>query len=262
MYNLTTKEEHMFSLSPWSHPDSPIFVKELSDDAYMKVPLFRQVERLLQLCSTKNGIKLTPRGMLPLRVVREVYELGVKDSLSEWYDRLSEEKCAPVILTRLILTGTGLARKYNGYLVATKQGRSMLEGPVRDFLNIVLQYLTRDFDMGYFDGYRNIPAFNSSYCFLIMSFGKWGDTLRGVDFYKDKIIECDEMWAAAALENSYASYDRLTSCLSVRFFKRYLGFLGLAQIENESFTDPGKVVKTPLFDELIGFTHPLETFGE
>src|SRR5690606_40106059 len=57
---------------------SPLKIrKHISVEVLDKLPFFRLCEDVLAIVAREKSIKLTPKGKLPLKVVRELYENGV-----------------------------------------------------------------------------------------------------------------------------------------------------------------------------------------
>lgn len=249
-------------VGPWNNPESPIYVKEdIPDDALAKVPLLQQVKRLLLLAGKGKGIKLTTKGALPVTVVKEIYELGIPDSSGEYYSQLTEERCWPVMISKMICTESGLARNYDGRYSLTKKGQTLLDKSDRDLLVSVLNYVTTEMVYAYFDGYREFAYLHYDYIFLLMCFEKWGDEPKDCKFYAEKLLEKNSFWIEEASKASVDILDRLECCLTARFFGRYLDFLGVMDYTKKSLLSELKdIKKRPLFSELFGVRYSLEEF--
>ena len=64
----------------WLQGEGVAYIKSVEDDIYLQMPLVRLFTRILELC--KDGLKLTPSGYLPNKIVAEVYPLGPKEPSS------------------------------------------------------------------------------------------------------------------------------------------------------------------------------------
>ena len=93
--------------------DGPIRLNRLSAEDYLAIPIFRQVEFLCTIVKNEGTVKLTATGNLPLRVVTEMYELGVPFYYYEKYPtRLRKETDSwTVHFARLVAEMGGLAKK-------------------------------------------------------------------------------------------------------------------------------------------------------
>jgi hypothetical protein len=69
-------------------------------------------------------LKLTPKGNLPLKVVKEMYEAGIRDWYFEEYprQRIQEDEARFVRMARDLATKAGIVRKRNNALVMTRKG--------------------------------------------------------------------------------------------------------------------------------------------
>ena len=107
----------------WERGNGVAYVKYLqTEEEFLQIPLVRQFVRLHELCEA--GIKLTPAGFLPNKVVAEVYPLGPKD----WYIEAGHASlgkhcnCTTLCETYEIFLRTGFVKKRKGVLTLTKKG--------------------------------------------------------------------------------------------------------------------------------------------
>jgi len=109
--------------------NSPIRIQKLSDIDYKKIPILNQVKYFMNLISGNGEIKLTAKGFLPTKIVKDIYnqeyleEVLVKSGISQIY---KESDSMTVNLTRILIELSGLIKKRNGKLSLTKNGEKII----------------------------------------------------------------------------------------------------------------------------------------
>lgn len=107
------------------YPEGMIRLNVLDEKDFEEVPVLRQVLCLCRFIHDENGrLKLTPKGNLPLKVVKEMYEAGIRDWYFEEYprQRIQEDEARFVRMARDLATKAGIVRKRNNALVMTRKG--------------------------------------------------------------------------------------------------------------------------------------------
>ena len=247
----------------WERGNGVAYVKYLeSEEEFLQIPLVRQFVRLLELCAA--GIKLTPAGFLPNKVVAEVYPLGPKD----WYIEAGHASlgkhcnCTTLCETYEIFLRTGFVKKRKGVLSLTKKGKDFLGTPEGVFRELISSMAT-DNDPYILDGYEMIP-FNNMAQMLCAMLAKNGKEFRAVEEYA---------WAYAACNPKLAHYLRkdraeqeqrsAINAFCGRMINRYLEWFGLVEFKHRKYgpgntlINPDMVRTTELFDKFIGINHPV-----
>lgn len=236
----------MFALQRgFSSPESPIKLNQLSEEDLEKSPLLMQVRFLMDKMKGGTDLKLTKTGALPIKIVKEVYDLGYLKN--EWIEdgtfKLYKEADAPEIsISRILLQISSLAKVRNGKLSLTKKG----EQYVNDGNFILMELLTvlcTKFNWGFYDGYDSGDIGRIHSFFILFLLKKYGNEKRPTDFYAERYFR-----AIPSLLTDRRSNFR---CLATRAFDRYFFYFGFIDKEREGIIGPIHVKTTDLLDKFI-----------
>lgn len=238
--------------------DSPIQFNLLTSQEYSQIPILRQVKRLMEIISEKKQVKLTTAGYLPVKIVQELYPLGVPDDLieSNVVKLAKEADCTPVHLARILAEVSGIIKQRKGILTLTAIGAKIIADDSKLFSSIFKGFCQK-FNWHYFDYYSDDPQSGViaqlGFGFSLILLSKYGNTERTAGYYADKYFRAFPMM----LENAQPTYKTVmeycSDCYSIRTFERFLHHFGLIQIKKskEFIQEETYVRKTPLFDKLI-----------
>lgn len=232
--------------------DSPLQFNSLTSDQYNQMPLFRQVKFLLQTLA-EHEVKLTTAGYLPPRIVKELYPLGLGDSLIDsGFSKLSKEvDSISVVLARNIAEAAGLTKVRKGVLSATANGIKILNDDTKLFKRI-FETFCQKFNWAYFDGYQTEQIGQLGFGFTLMLLSKYGSVKREDDFYAKKYFKAFPMLIDGVIPSYGTVTNYCNNCYSTRTFDRFLLHFSLVEITQEKKHDaPKYVIKTALFDNLI-----------
>jgi len=226
--------------------DGPVILNRLSDEEYMQIPVFRQVLSLCEIIHNEGSVKLTATGNLPLRVVLQMYSLGIPASYYTKYPHKlrKETDSYSVSLARSIAEVGSLVRKKNKALFLTRKGELLIKDK-----HLLLKHILVTFgyklSWGYFDGYENKQIGQRCFGLSLLLMADYGDVPRESGFYSEKYFYHFSLL-------SY--YERAHRCYILRTFERFMQDLGLVNFNNKRvilFDDKEIVTKTDLFDKLI-----------
>ncbi len=233
----------------------PVKLAKLSDTDYEKIPILNQIRFLIDKIKENGEIKLTKKGFLPTKLVKEIYEQGyIKDDfIDRGISKLYKETDAEIIhLTHILVAISGIAKKRNDKLSLTKNGEKIVASNEK-LLKLIFETFATKFNWAYFDGYGDNPIGPLGFGFSLILLSKYGDKKRLDTFYADKYFKS----FPTLLETLDEAPDRLqrkaNRCYSLRTFDRFLDYFGLIDIdEQDKFLDSKKyLTKTELFDKLI-----------
>lgn len=232
--------------------DSPVQFKALTSEEYNQMPLFRQAKHLLQIL-VEHEVKLTAAGYLPPSIVKELYPLGIGETLIDegLYKLNKEADSNSVILARNLCEMAGLTKVRKGVLSATANGTKIVNDDPKLFRRL-LETFCRKFNWAYFDGFQGEQIGRFGFGFSLILLSKYGDSKRQDDFYAQKYFKALPMLMAGIVPTYGTLEDYCYNSYSLRTFDRFLLHFSLVEISQErEFDSPKYIVKTPLFDKLI-----------
>jgi len=240
--------------------NSPLSLRNLEDFEYEKIPMLNTIKYFLILLKKEEEIKLTAKGFLPTKIVKEIYNQGfIKEyqftsGISKLY---KESESVSVNLTRLLVELAGLTKKRNGKISLTKNGEKILSNNKKLF-GLIFKSLTTKFNWSYYDGYKDnqIGQFGFGFTFILLS--KYGNRKQMDSFYSEKYFKAfpqflNEIKPSYGTVESYAG-----NCYSYRTFEIIFEIFGLVKIEKEGkgFEQKMFITKTEIFDRLIKVRPP------
>ena len=226
--------------------EGPIVLNKLADEEYLQSPLFRQVLHLCKTVSNAGSLKLTATGNLPVKVVREIYKLGILDSYYEKYPtRLTTENISITVQTaRLVAELGGLIKKRGKALSLTTKGIKRLYNYPLLMESILISY-GHKLSWGYFDRYENKMIGQYGFGLTLLLLAHYGNETRDSKFYSERYFYHNQR-----LERE----ERAHRCYTIRTFDRFLTNLGLVNYKEEleyTLDAYETVSKSDLFDKLI-----------
>ncbi len=236
--------------------NSPILLQKLSDIDYKKIPMLNQVKYFMNLISYNGEIKLTAKGFLPTKIVKDIYSQGYleevlyKSKISQLY---KESDSMTVNLTRILTELSGLIKKRNGKLSLTKNGEKIISDDNK-LLDLIFKTITTKFNWAYYDGYGDNKIGQLGFGFSLILISKNGNEKHLDQFYADKYFKAFPDLLKQDVPTRFVSREKhSTNCYSLRTFDRFLDYFGLIKIEmaDKSWDADKYIIKTQLFDKLI-----------
>ncbi len=237
---------------------STVKIKKISEDDINSIPLFRQVKYITDILFHEGKIKLTATKAIPPKIVKEVYELGVRDRMiEEGVTRLTKEKNSQtVILTHILLKIMKVIKEQKGVMSLTKNGEKIVKDSQQLF-EVLIKSFTTQYNLAYFDGIGNESVGGMANGFSLILIAKYGGQKRSYKFYADKYFKA----FPDLLRNYEVNYNTIekhsAQCYSVRTFERYMLYFGLIEIEKTKYPEQKiYITRTPLFDRVISISLP------
>lgn len=234
--------------------DSPLQFNSLTSEQYNQMPLLRQAKHLLQAVA-EHEVKLTTAGYLPPCIVKELYPLGLSDSLIDsGFSKLTKEAdSTSVVLARNITEAAGLLKVRKGVLSTTANGIKIMNDDTKLFKQL-FETFCQKFNWAYFDGYESEQIGRMGFGFTLMLLSKYGNVKREDDFYAEKYFNAFPMLMDGIIPTYGTVTNYCNNCYSIRTFDRFLLHFSLVEIsEDEKHDAPKYIVKAALFDRLIKF---------
>ncbi|MFO7616247.1 MAG: hypothetical protein R6V75_03270 [Bacteroidales bacterium] len=248
-------QEMRFILYDTFGPESPIQFTKMAAADYGRVPMLNQVKYLLHLIRAGGEIKLTTKGYLPTKIVKEIYGQGflkdeyIENGIAKLY---KETDSMSINLTHILLKLAGLVKKRNEKLSLTKNALDIL-GDDDALLRLIFLTFAQRFNWAYYDGYGEEKIGQLGYGFSLILLSKYGNEKRLDSFYAEKYFRALPV-LLNLLEPTYDTLEAYAArCYSLRTFDRFLVYFGLIDICMEGdWTDRKKyIAKTALLDQFI-----------
>lgn len=212
---LTPMEIHGIICHPFtSH--CAVKLNKLDKSQYHKIPLVRQTLFLLTSLN-ENGLKLTQRGWLPLKIVAGTYHLGQPEWVVEEYGakRYFEYDVPSVWMARIIIEVLGWSKTRKGILSITVKGKKALAN-IDAAANEILQASLDKVGLQNFDAVRDDTIGNLGLAYSVWLINKYGSEWRTGNFYQEEYLK------AFNLSSAYSVYE-------TRVLKRLFYWLGIVE---------------------------------
>lgn len=231
----------------------------------LDAPLLRGVNLLLQSIDTK-GLKLTPRGFLPTKIVKSIVEVAATVSDERFLrmqSRFYEEENLSASMARVVCESLRLIRVQKGQLLLTKKANEFLAlTPHEQY--IVLFNIMLGINIGYFDGHQEATCVHNSSLIMLQLLRDKKRDFRTAEVYSVLLLD-----AYPILEDSieelevldYGEKDKLeifTSIAETRLFERLFLPLGLVEMQVAKYPDLDQFAKSELLDTLLDEKHVID----
>ena len=259
---LSPNQMHELLQNPLDCPS--VFGQPIDTDAAARevhtAPLVRMVEVLFEAMQDK-GIRLTPKGNLPLRYVKALMEAGgdavYPNQLYAGRIRVrSEEQAHRIHLVRILAELAGFTRKNRGRLMLKKAVQARVKkgdwlGIYRDLFRTVMN----DFNWAWLDGYEDLDDIQ-----YVGRFGLWllachGAQWRPVQDYMADMLQAFPVLPDMVSAEPYATPETIIgSVLHSRMITLYR-LLGLLELDPEYTVfmaeEQQQLRRTALFEALF-----------
>ncbi|WP_273444458.1 hypothetical protein [Neolewinella agarilytica] len=232
--------------------------EDISDEVLAQVPLLTFAVDLLSRLREKE-VKLTAKGNLPARMVKEWYATGLiaQYDLDKGITKLSsEDDCYFATTLKYALGGLRWTKKRHGKLSLTARGKKVLAGPRQAMLEqLFLQHFT-NFNLGYFDGYDDDGGLQHLFGFFLVLLLKKGKDWQKNTAYVEAMLEAFPMLVDSFPSDRYVTQGKAArNAIEVRFLDRSLSFYGLLRFRGEHriLENNREVMATDLFRSLFRF---------
>lgn len=230
--NLSPEDMYNIVYYPFTK-DCPIQYKSgVGDKIYDDIPFLNLVEYYLNLIFQAKEIKLTTRGNLPTKIVKELYEKGFikEEMIDKGYRKLyKEEDSMTVQNAKIIADLIKLTKKRNNKLSLTEKGKQFIRTDKREELfRLVFETYGYQFNLGFHDGYSDEGVVQPTLGYTIYLLLKYGKEERDLSFYSDKILKAYPHILSVFEQSPYSSSeDEFRSCFNIRIMERFLNWFNL-----------------------------------
>ncbi|NQT62399.1 MAG: hypothetical protein HQ556_05525 [Candidatus Marinimicrobia bacterium] len=238
----------------------PVQLNPLSEADYLQIPLLNLYKYLAKFIRSEGEMKLTARGYLSPRVVKDMYGQGFipEYPIEGGITKLTTENDSLTVqLVRILLEMGGIIKKRNNKLSLTKQGEALLQKDDHILFPHLFKSACKKFNWAYFDAFEGMHIGQYGFGFSLILLNNYGRKQRGASFYAEKYFT-----ALPDLVENQASNEEstLTSafCYSTRTFVRFLAYFNLVSIQDQKmFWEEPMIGTTTLFTKLIKIIPPM-----
>lgn len=246
-------------------------IKELDDVASVKVhpdfldkeeiaaPLLKQVDILLDAVGEK-GLKLTAKGNLPTKIVKELTLCC--PTLSEgrylkWTKRFLEEEQVPAMRTRVVCEVGKLLKVSQGKIVHGSMSEGYRDAsPAEKFIYLIWQFTK--VNLGYFDRMQE-ESLSSGVSLIMMQMVRDRPKMfREANIYTAFLLDAFPQVVNAIeeqiLPDSYFSedpYDEFENIVQVRLFKNFFIPFGLVEERGVNVEEVHEYAKTEFLETFL-----------
>lgn len=243
---------------PFASPDLVTFPDCL--DAEPQAPIMSLFNLLVEGIGEK-GLKPTATGNLPRDFCRQTARAYLGEEEYREFSRYGEMRSEPEFfdlhVTRLVAELAGLIRKYKGKFILGRECRALLakKGLVGIYPRLFRAFVEQ-YNWAYRDGWQDIPLIQQSFLFTLYLLKKQGADWQTNRFYEDGFLRAfpQVVDQVEPVGEYYSSEDVVRISYSLRCLKGFLGFMGLAEIEEDSersFREGFRLRKRPLLDLVV-----------
>ncbi len=212
----------------------------------------------------EKGLQATKvKGSLPQKLCREIWsdysQLYADDIFSSFHKVNKEDDFFELHVARIVLELAGFLRKAKGRFYLTKKYQKIAsKSGLKGLYPIIFKTYCREFNWGYWDHYSDVPFIQQSFLFTLYLLKQHGEKMTFTSVYEDDFLRAFPMVVDEMEGSSYSTPEEdLRRCYYSRACKRFLVFLGLAELEviknDKHYDHKYKIKKTPLFDAVVHF---------
>lgn len=214
----------------------------------------------------EQGIRLTPKGNLPRKVVAAaVAAIDAAGLDREWRvgSVRNEEDLAELHIIKLVAELGRFTRKQKGRLLLTRTTRQLFaKGDWAAIYPALLYSYCREFNWAYRDGLPDLPIIQDAFAFTLYLFHLYGNEWRPITFYQDRFIKAFPavLSEVPAEDTRYCPPEEVVrQTWALRTIDRFARFFGLvervpARKDNQPtlpWENTDLVRKSPLFDRAV-----------
>ncbi len=230
---------------------------QAASQALDSAPIIRLLKALFEALQDK-GVRLTPKGNLPMRQVHAMIEAGGDAAMVSGYigPVRSEEHAPRVHLARLLAELAGLTRKVKGRLMLKKATQARVQkGDWLPIYQKILSAALTQFNWAWQDHYDGLEDVQYIGPFGFWLLARYGDQWRPVDEYTNQMLRAFPFLPQTAFARPYAGPEEVAAwALKNRMIELYR-LLGLLELnpEHPDFRRENEQMmrRTALFESLF-----------
>ena len=230
---LSSTQMYGLYYAPFDAQQSPIVLRDVEEVVAEKVPLVRALRTVLEFFAQEKGVKLTPQGRWPRKLVLAIFEQYPWHA--EDYDPFvprMEEDLQVASMLRAVCEISGWVKVAQGKMSLTKKGRAMLGAPAAELCKQLWQLTARKFEWAFLDGYAPLVEIQYAWSFLIWLLLQNGHEWRAAEFYSEAMLNAWPQMLGAVPDDAYRSpKEYWSNAFELRAFTRWLWYFGVLEIQ-------------------------------
>jgi hypothetical protein len=254
---LSPQQMHLLMNTPFS-PGCPVVYKQHpKPEVINNTPVMRVCSVLIRAMSEGDGIKLTPKGYLPRKIVGEIFSLNLYQKSSSRYPiepkPFDEIDYVPAAYTRGLMQLAGFTKVRNNKLTMTKAGLAATKDPVMLFQRLFTAFMA-EFHKGYLDGFQSDHIGNIGALYIIYLLKRYGLERREAGFYVSRYFIAFPNLLNDHQPGMNNPLGHCHDCYSYRIFDKGMLLFGLADLvyEGVRFHDQKLYIQaTEVFHEVF-----------
>jgi hypothetical protein len=220
---------------------------------------FRVCETFMKIVQNAENLKLTAKGNLPQKVIKELHDSQfIKSLVSDKDYKLHyvESNFMYIHNAHLLCKACGLLKKKNNALSLTAYGKKLIQPEKRNELfTVIFDNFIFTFNWAYNDQYPDVMNGRFGIGFTIYLVSKYGRQNLPVKFYVDKYKTAFPTLINEYPTDYYLSQSHLFyNIYKLRAFERFLDWFNLVEIKETgrySLNEDASVKATHLFYEVF-----------
>lgn len=231
---LSPMEMHTLIYQPFSEGAPVTWRERVQGKILDQVPFLQLAHALMVFISEAKALKLTKKGNLPAKLVRELYGLNwlpdpmVESGISKL---VGEDDWLGIQALKQVLLFSGLVKKRQNHLGLTKRGKTYLAEPSFELLRILFETHQQKFNIAWSDGYPSCPEIQHFTGYTLYLLLRRGGIARPVDYYGQAFLIAFPQLVEAFQPSSFGpAQEEFRQCYSLRSFERFLLFYGLVEL--------------------------------
>ena len=241
---------------------SPVRYRDAeANDVIKQLPFFELFRIYLEHIDKAGELKLTARGNLPRKLVRELYatKLIPEEAIESGIVKLNKEADS-IVIQNLKLIGdlSGITKKRNNKLSLTKKGENWYHAEKQfELFKQIFETNILKFNLGYHDGYPQEGGVQQVLPYTLYLLLKFGGELRTATFYGEKVLTAFPHLLRSFGTGWSPPEDQFQRCYRIRTHERCLAYYGFVEVRGEMLSDNFQLRTT----ELLWKVFELKTTG-
>jgi hypothetical protein len=255
-------EMHALLYHPFDEAQSPMVLDTALDaDRYREAAITESVRRYLEILHDSQPVKLTQRGFVPPKFVRQLWDAGVIVERGGWFHDHAPSKeldCDYLGLLRFLCDGAGLTKIRQGEFSLTRKGIPLIS-PDRagELYSCLFRFYAEKLAWDSQDGYPGSWIIQAGFGYVLYLVQHHGAITRAVAFYADRFRQAfPPVMEDFSVESLFPPDRAYLNAFHIRVLDRFLKRFGLVTLSRDApaiDTSEISVLPTPLLQAFVNW---------